>query len=78
MIGIKEKFHSLSFLDNIPLNIIDGISSTASGKRVVHATSFLSLKDVLFIPKFLLVYYLSAKLLQNHCRVIFPIVCFSI
>ena len=33
MTSIKEEFHSLSFMDSIPLiNIADGISSTVSGK----------------------------------------------
>ena len=52
--SIKVKFHSLSFIDNIPpVNIIDGISSVLCGKRVFH-TTFLSLEDALFVPKFLI------------------------
>ena len=52
MTGIKDKFLSPSFSDNIhPLNIIDGTSFTLHGKRV-HAIASLSLDDVLFVLKF--------------------------
>jgi len=69
LIGTEEKFHSF-FLDNIlPVNIPDGTSSRIS-EKIVHATSSLSLNDVLFIPKFSVTTY-QQNYSQNRCRAIF-------
>ena len=60
MTGIKK----ITFPDNIPpVNIIDSTSFTVREKKVLHATSSLSLNDDLFPSKFLVSLHLSAKLL---------------
>ncbi|XP_020258205.1 uncharacterized protein LOC109834580 [Asparagus officinalis] len=53
MTGIKDHFVSLHLSDKFPsIRIADGTLSPVRGDRVVHATSFLKLIDVLYVPKF--------------------------
>ena len=70
----QKKFH-YHFLDNIPsINITDCTSSTDHEKRVVHATSSLSVNDILFVHKFLVSLLSINKLTtQNcHCAIFYP------
>lgn len=60
MTDIKNKFALLYFLEkHPPVNITDGSSATAVGDRI---TNLLTLNNVLFVPKFLSVCYILAKL----------------
>ena len=57
----------LSFLHNTHVNIADGISFTVREKRIAHATSFLSLNDVLFVSKFPVSLLFTRKLSTQNC-----------
>ena len=73
MIGIKEKFCSLSLLDNISsVNVANGTSSTVHEKCVIHATSSLSVNEFLFVLKFpVSLIFISKLTTQIYCFVIF-------
>jgi len=61
--SVKDKSHYLSFSKDIPhVNIVDGTSFTVCGKRVIQATAFLFLDDVLFVLKFSLSLLFIGKL----------------
>ena len=59
MPGIKDKIHSFSLSTHMSLsthishvNIVDGTLCSVFGKGIVHATSSLSLNNVLYVLKF--------------------------
>ena len=82
MTGIKEKFDSLSFLDNIPhVNIADSISFIVCEKELFMLPLLYPwLMSYLFL-NFPLIYYLSANILLKITTVQYftlHIVCFKI
>jgi len=53
MTGVKVKFMSLNLLNTYhSVKITDGSHSLVLGNGVVHATSSLTITDVLYVPKF--------------------------
>jgi len=76
-IGIRKT--TLSFLNNIPLiNIVDGTSSTFVEKEL-FMLHFLSLNNILFVPKFPVSLLSTEKITTQNCyRAIFdPSYCVS-
>ena len=54
---IKQKFVSLNIFNKFPLvNIADGTQSSVLGNGVVQAIPSLTLIDILFVPKFSIIY----------------------
>ena len=80
MTGIKHKFVSLNFFNKFsPVNIADGTQSPASDNVVVQATPYLTLTDVLYVPKFSVsLLSISQFTKHNNCKITFSllIVCF--
>ena len=73
MTNIRDKFHSLSLSSHIsPVNIVDDIASCVLGEGIVHATLLLTLNNVLYVLKFLVMLLSISQIIKNkNCIVTF-------
>jgi len=73
MTGIKEKLMSLNLSNTYHfVKIVDGSYSPVLGNGVVHATLFLTLTGVLYVPKFpVCLLSISQFIKRNNCKITF-------